>query len=166
MLKEGQELLEATSIKIGFRNIKIESGQLLVNGQPVLLKGVNRHEHHPETGHVIDKESMLKDIQLMKQLNINAVRSSHYPNDPRWYNLCDEYGLYVYDEANIESHGMGYSPQNTLGNNKLWQEAHVERVLNMARRDKNHPSIIVWSMGNEAGTGVKFSRMLQQAKGI
>lgn len=117
---------------------------------------MNRHEHDPVTAHVISPESMLKDIELMKQHNINTVRTSHYPNDPRWYDLCDQYGLYVIDEANIESHGMGYMPDRTLGNNPLFMKAHLERVRGMVERDKNHPSVIIWSMGNEAGDGVNF----------
>src|SRR5690606_16343241 len=141
--------IEATSTKIGFRTTEIKDGQLLVNGKPILLKGVNRHEHNQEYGHVVSKEDMLADIKMMKQYNINAVRTAHYPNDPLWYKLCDQYGLYVYDEANVESHGMGYNPSETLANKPEWKAAHVERILNMVERDKNHPSIIVWSMGNE-----------------
>ena len=153
---KNNSLLEATSLKIGFRTTEIKGGQLLVNGKPILLKGVNRHEHHPQFGHVVNKQTMLDDILLMKKFNINAVRTSHYPNDPLWYALCDEYGLYLYDEANVESHGMGYEPENTIANKPEWKAAHVERTSNMVKRDKNHPSIIVWSMGNEAGTGPNF----------
>lgn len=149
-------VLESTSIKIGFREVEISGGQLLINGKAVLLKGVNRHEHDPKTGHVISRESMLEDIRLMKQFNINAVRTSHYPNDPYWYQLCDKYGIYVVDEANIESHGMGYKPERTLGNNPSWKAAHLDRIRRMMERDKNHPSVIIWSMGNEAGFGVNF----------
>ena len=148
--------IEVLSSKIGFRKVEIVEGQLLINGQYVYLKGVNRHEHNPTTGHVISEESMIQDIQLMKQFNINAVRTSHYPNDPRWYELCDEYGLYVVDEPNIESHGMGYDLDKTLGNNPDWGEAHLQRTIRMLERDKNHPSIIIWSLGNEAGNGVNF----------
>jgi len=157
-------ILEIVSHKIGFRNIEIRNQQFLVNGEPVLLKGVNRHEHDPLTGHVISKESMLQDILLMKQHNINAVRTSHYPNDPYWYQLCDEYGLYVIDEANIESHGMGYSMERSLGNNPDWKEAHLERMERMIQRDKNHPSIIMWSMGNEAGPGQNFAATAELTK--
>ncbi|WP_461629193.1 beta-galactosidase, LacZ type [Labilibaculum euxinus] len=149
-------VVEATSIKIGFRTSEIKGGQLLVNGTPILLKGVNRHEHNPYFGHVVNRKNMLDDIRTMKKFNINAVRTCHYPNDPLWYELCDEYGIYLYDEANIESHGMGYEPKNTLANNPEWKSAHVERTSNMVERDKNHPSVIVWSMGNEAGTGPNF----------
>ncbi|MGJ5641252.1 glycoside hydrolase family 2 TIM barrel-domain containing protein [Formosa sp. S-31] len=150
------ELQEVIRSKIGFRTSEIKNGQLLVNGKPILLKGVNRHEHDPYFGHVVNRETMIADIKTMKAFNINAVRTSHYPNDPLWYELCDEYGLYVYDEANIESHGMGYDPEHTLANKPEWKAAHVERIVNMVKRDKNHPSIIVWSMGNEAGTGPNF----------
>lgn len=149
-------VLETTAINVGFRTTEIKKGQLLVNGQAVLLKGVNRHEHNEYYGHVVSIDDMIKDIKMMKQFNINAVRTSHYPNDPKWYELCDIYGLYVYDEANIESHGYGYKPDETLANKTEWKAAHVERTMNMLERDKNHPSIIVWSMGNEAGTGPNF----------
>ena len=120
---------------------------------------MNRHEHHLETGHVVSREAMLEDIRLMKAHNVNAVRTSHYPNDPYWYDLCDEYGLYVYDEANIESHGMGYNLDRTLGNNPDWLDAHMSRMQRMVERDRNHPSIIVWSMGNEAGNGYNFYQL-------
>ena len=127
-----------------------------MNGKPIYFKGVNRHEHDPVTGHVISRELMEDDIRLMKRFNINAVRTSHYPCDPYWYDLCDKYGLYVIDEANIESHGMGYKPERTLGNAPEWEKAHLSRIKRMVERDKNHPSIIMWSMGNEAGDGVNF----------
>jgi beta-galactosidase len=147
--------VEAVTTKIGFRTSEIKNGQLLVNGIPVLLKGVNRHEHDPYAGHVISEESMRRDIELMKQSNINAVRTCHYPDDPLWYELCDEYGLYLVDEANIESHGMGYGPES-LAKDPAWGPAHLDRVRRMVERDKNHPSIIIWSLGNEAGDGVNF----------
>jgi beta-galactosidase len=149
-------ILKTVSAKTGFRTSEIKNGQLLVNGVPVLIKGVNRHEHDPVTGHVVSIESMLDDIRIMKQHNINTVRTSHYPNDPRWYKLCDEHGLYVIDEANIESHGMGYG-ERSLAKDPSWEQAHIERVQRMVERDKNHPSIIIWSMGNEAGDGVNFT---------
>ena len=148
--------VEIVSSKVGFRKVEIREEQLLVNGVPVLIKGVNRHEHEPMTGRVVSEEYMIKDIRLMKRFNINAVRTSHYPNVPRWYELCDQYGLYVVDEANIESHGMGYDPDRTLGNNPEWKAAHLDRTISMVERDKNHPSIIIWSLGNEAGDGVNF----------
>lgn len=156
LLDESGRTVEVVSCKTGFRTVEIRGGQLLVNGIPVTIKGVNRHEHEPETGRVVSEEYMMKDIQLMKQFNINAVRTSHYPNVPRWYDLCDQYGLYVIDEANIESHGMGYRPDRTLGNNPAWQKAHLERTIRMVERDKNHPAVIIWSLGNEAGDGVNF----------
>ncbi|WP_430812555.1 MULTISPECIES: glycoside hydrolase family 2 TIM barrel-domain containing protein [unclassified Carboxylicivirga] len=150
------DLVEATSINIGFRTAEVKEGQLLVNGQPILIKGVNRHEHDEFFGHVISEQSMEEDIKLMKQFNINAVRTAHYPNDPKWYELCDKYGIYVYDEANIESHGYGYDPDETLANKPEWKAAHIERCLNMVQRDKNHPSVIVWSLGNESGAGLNM----------
>jgi beta-galactosidase len=152
----GETVTEAVSCKIGFRKVEIKDGQLRINGIPIHIKGVNRHEHEPETCRVVSEEYMRKDIQLMKKFNINAVRTSHYPNVPRWYDLCDQYGLYVVDEANIESHGMGYRPDRTLGNNPDWKLAHLERTIRMVERDKNHPSVIIWSLGNEAGDGVNF----------
>jgi beta-galactosidase len=150
------QTIEVISSRVGFRRVEIKNRQLLVNGVPVTIKGVNRHEHDPITGHVVSEERMLQDIQLMKQFNINAVRTSHYPHDPRWYDLADEYGLYIVDEANIESHGMGYRLDVTLGNNPDWEGAHLDRTMRMVERDKNHPSIIIWSLGNEAGNGVNF----------
>ena len=155
-LKKGYDILSVITDEIGFRTIKVKEGQLLVNGQPIYIKGVNRHEHDPVTGHVISRELMEEDIKLMKRFNINTVRTSHYPSDPYWYELCDKYGLYVIGEANIESHGMGYKPERTLGNKPEWLVAHLSRIKRMVERDKNHPSIIMWSMGNEAGDGVNF----------
>lgn len=165
-LRFGKEKLEVTSGYFGFREVEIKNSQLLVNGKPVLLKGVNRHEHDELTGHVISKESMLRDIQLFKLFNINAVRTSHYPNDPFWYDLCDKYGIYVVDEANIESHGMGYHPDRTLGNKPEWELAHLDRIERMMERDKNHPSVIIWSMGNEAGFGVNFKKAAEMMREI
>jgi len=148
--------VEVIASRVGFRKVEIQDGLLLVNGVPVTIKGANRHEHDPVTGHVVSEEMMLLDIQIMKQHNLNAVRTSHYPNDPRWYELADEYGLYIVDEANIESHGRGYHPDTTLGNDPAWMAAHLDRTIRMVERDKNHPSIIIWSLGNEAGNGVNF----------
>ncbi len=157
LLKDPEgKVLEVLGTRIGFRKVEIKNGQLLLNGIPIYIKGVNRHEHDPVTGHVVSLKSMLQDIKLMKRFNINAVRTSHYPNDPRWYDLCDRYGIYLVDEANIESHGMGYRPERTLGNNPLWKAAHLDRTIRMVERDKNHPSVIIWSLGNEAGDGVNF----------
>lgn len=147
--------LESTSVKIGFRSVEIKRGQLLVNGVPVTLKGTNIHETNPETGQVLTEELMRKDIELMKRFNINAVRLSHYPFPERWYELCDEYGLYVVDEANIESHGLYYG-ERSLAKFPDWELAHTDRMVRMVQRDKNHPSVIIWSMGNEAGNGVNF----------
>ncbi len=150
------KVTEATGTAFGFRTTEVRNGQLLINGRPVLFKGVDRHEHDQYKGHVVSKELMLEDIRLMKRNNINAVRTSHYPNDPYWYALCDRYGIYVIDEANIESHGMGYRPDRTLGNRPEWIDAHLDRTRRMVERDKNHPSVITWSLGNEAGNGVCF----------
>jgi beta-galactosidase len=150
------KVLEAFSAKTGFRKIEIKEGNLLVNGMRVFIKGVNRHEHDNITGHVISEESMLRDIRLMKLFNINTVRTSHYPNDSRWYELCDKYGLYVINEANIESHGMGYDADKTLAAKPEWADAHLDRTQRMFERDKNHPCIITWSLGNEAGFGNNF----------
>ncbi len=164
LYSDQDSLLEATSCKIGFRTVEIKNAQLLVNGKPVMLKGVNRHEHDPETGHVISLESMRQDIQLMKQFNINAVRTSHYPNDPRWYKLCDQYGLYVIDEANVEAHGYADQGDHNLAHNPDYQKPILERVQRMVERDKNHPSIIIWSLGNEAGDGPNFNAAYQWLK--
>lgn len=158
------KVIEKHKKKIGFRKVEVVDGVLLINAQPVLFKGVNRHEHDPVTGHVVSEESMLEDIKLMKEANINAVRTCHYPCDPRWYELCDEYGLYLIDEANIESHGMSYEPELTLGNNPEWIEAHLDRVKRMVERDKNHPSVVIWSLGNEAGDGVCFTECYKWLK--
>ncbi|MBI9019291.1 MAG: discoidin domain-containing protein [Phycisphaerae bacterium] len=146
-----QEVLKQ---KVGFRKVEIKNAQLLVNGQPIYVKGVNRHEHHPDTGHYISYESMLEDVLLMKTHNINTVRTCHYPCHPDWYDLCDEYGIFLIDETNFESHGMGYSPGVCLADVPSWQEAIMARTIGMVQRDKNHPSIIIWSLGNEAGDGV------------
>ncbi len=156
LLGDQGQVLEAIPQKVGFRKVEIKDGQLMVNGRPILIKGTNRHEHDADTGHYVTDEQMLRDVRLMKRYNLNAVRTSHYPNSPAWYDLCDQYGLYVIDEANIESHGMGYSPSRTLGNNPAWKIAHMDRTERMVERDKNHPSIIIWSLGNEAGDGVNF----------
>ena len=146
---------EKVSVNVGFRKVEIRDGQLLVNGQPVLIKGTNRHEVSARGGYVVTEEEMIRDIQIMKSLNINAVRTCHYPNDPRWYDLCDRYGLYVIDEANVESHGMGYG-EKTLAKNPAYAQAHLERNQRMVMRDFNHPSVIIWSLGNEAGFGDNF----------
>lgn len=149
-------VLEVIPQKTGFRKVEIKDGLFYVNGKAVLIKGVNRHEVDPIAGQTISKEAMLNDIQLMKQFNINAVRTCHYPNDEYWYQLCDEYGLYVVDEANNESHGIGYDITQTLANRPSWKDAHLARVQRMLERDKNHASVISWSLGNEAGNGYNF----------
>lgn len=141
--------------QVGFREVEVRDGSLLVNGRRIIVRGVNRHEHDPDHGHVVSLESMIKDIRLMKQNNINTVRNSHYPTVPAWYALCDEYGLFVIDEANIESHGMGYG-EKSLARPPEWRAAHLDRTQRMVERSKNHPSVIVWSLGNEAGDGPNF----------
>ncbi|MBN2842476.1 MAG: hypothetical protein JXM68_05265, partial [Sedimentisphaerales bacterium] len=146
---------ESTSCKVGFRTVEIKDQQVWVNGRAVEFLGANRHENDPDRGRVMAEEVMLKDILIMKQNNMNIVRNSHYPNTPRWYELCDQYGLYVMDEANIESHGMGYG-DNSPSNKPGWRAAHVDRGVRMVQRSKNHPSIIFWSLGNEAGPGENF----------
>ena len=146
---------EVIPIKVGFRKVEIRGVNLLVNGKSVYLKGVNRHEHHPTTGHYVTREQMVDELRLIKQFNINGVRTSHYPNAPIWYELCDRFGIYLVDEANIESHGMGYGKES-LANHPRYREAHVDRMRRMVERDKNHPSVIIWSMGNEAGHGPNF----------
>lgn len=150
---------------VGFRRIEIRNARLLINGQPVIIRGVNRHEHHPRTAHVVDEASMREDIRLLKQGNFNAVRNCHYPNHPRWYELCDQYGLYLVDEANLESHGMPDSPDLTLANNPQWLTAHLERIQRAVIRSKNHPSVIIWSLGNEAGHGRNFIQGYHWVKG-
>lgn len=146
---------EVIPLKVGFRKVELVHGQVLVNGQPVLFKGVNRHEIDPDEGYVISPERMLQDIRLMKEFNINAVRTCHYPNNSLWYDLCDKYGLYVVAEANIESHGMGYGDE-TLAKNPAYRKAHLERNRRNVSRNFNHPSVIFWSLGNEGGDGENF----------
>jgi beta-galactosidase len=156
LVDEGGDTAQVFAQHLGFRRVEIKGGLLLVNGNPIRFRGVNRHEHDPGTGRYVTEESMRRDVALMKQANVNAVRTSHYPNDPHWYDLADEYGLYIVDEANVESHGMGYHRDTTLGNKPAWREAHLDRTIRMVERDKNHPSILIWSLGNEAGDGVNF----------
>ncbi|HSG09738.1 MAG TPA: glycoside hydrolase family 2 TIM barrel-domain containing protein, partial [Longimicrobiales bacterium] len=158
-------ILESISTRVGFRTSEVWDGQFRINGQPVTIQGVNRHEHDPKTGHVMTEEGMLQDLRLMKAANINAIRTSHYPNDPRFYELTDSLGFYVVDEANIESHGMGYRLDRTLGNNPAWREAHLQRTIRMVERDKNHPSVVIWSLGNEGGNGENFYATYDWIKG-
>ena len=154
---DGAKTVEATAFKVGFRKVEIKNAQLLVNGKPVLIKGANRHEMNPNTGYYVTREDMVRDIQIMKELNINAVRTCHYPNSPLWYDLCDEYGIYVCDEGNVESHGMGYK-EKTLAKRADYEAAHLIRDQRMVLRDYNHPSVIYWSLGNEAGNGPNFHK--------
>jgi beta-galactosidase len=150
------EINESVSAKIGFRKIELKNSQVLVNGVAIKFKGVNMHEHNDVTGHVIDEATILKDIRTMKSNNINAMRTCHYPQQELWYEMCDKYGLYLIDEADIESHGMGYNKDVTLADKPEWEAAHLDRMQRMVERDKNHPSVIFWSMGNEAGDGNNF----------
>lgn len=163
-LKDGSgKMIESTSHKIGFRKIEITDGQLFVNGKKVYFKGVNLHEFNTHTGQVVTREVMMRNLQLMKELNINAVRTSHYPQQPLWYKLCDEYGIYLVDEANLESHGLGYGPDN-VSNFPEWHAQHMDRVIRLVERDKNHASVIFWSLGNEASNGKAFFDMYDWAK--
>lgn len=162
--------IESTSVKVGFRKVEIRDGQLMVNGKPIEVHGVNLHEHHELTGHAVDRETMLKDIRVMKQNNINAIRTSHYPQSPMMYDLCDEYGLYVVDEANVEIHGMGVvhnrpDTTNHPAYHPDWNGAIMDREMALVERDKNHPSVIVWSLGNEAGNGENFKDAYRWIKG-
>ena len=154
--EESPDSREAIAQRIGFRTVAIENGRFLINGRHVRLKGVNLHEHHHERGHVVDEATMLRDIRLMKAVNMNAVRNSHYPHQERWYELTDKHGLYVIDEANIESHGFGYDLDKTLGNKPHWMPHHMDRTERMLERSKNSPSVVIWSLGNEAGDGVNL----------
>ena len=154
-MKKGDKVTEVVPVKVGFRKVEIKNAQVLVNGQPVLFKGANRHEMDPDGGYVVSRERMLQDIQIMKKFNINAVRTCHYPDDAYWYELCDKYGIYMVAEANIESHGMGYG-ETTLAKVDSYRKAHLERNKRNVQRNFNHPSIIFWSLGNEAGYGPNF----------
>jgi len=159
-------IIEVERCAFGFRDIEMRKGALLINGQAVKLKGVNRHEHDPDTGRQVSEERMIQDIRLMKQFNINCVRLSHYPNCPRWYELCDQYGLYLVDEANVESHGTSYGRDNIPGSDPRWRRAVEDRMERMVQRDKNHPSVIMWSLGNEAGRGRNFVHMVEVAQQV
>ncbi len=150
------ETIQVLNQRVGFRSVEINGSDFLVNGKRIFLKGVNRHEHHPTNGHTLTREDMRKDMEMMKKLNVNAVRHSHYPPDPYWMELCDEFGLYVIDEANIESHGRGYDLAITFANDRQWRNAHFERIRRMYERDKNYASVVTWSLGNEAGNGVNM----------
>lgn len=161
--KTGDKVLESMKFNVGFRKVEMKGGLMLVNGQPILIKGANRHEMDPDGGYYVSYERMLQDVLRMKQLNINAVRTCHYPDDSRWYDLCDRYGLYVVAEANIESHGMGYEEQ-TLAKDARYEKAHLERNQRNVQRNYNHPSVIVWSLGNEAGYGPNFEKCYKWVK--
>lgn len=162
-LMDGKQVAEVVPQRVGFRKVEIKNAQVLVNGQPVLFKGANRHELDPVTGYVVSMDRMLEDIRVMKELNINAVRTCHYPNAPRWYELCDIYGIYMVAEANIESHGMGYGDK-TLAKEPTYEKAHLERNESNIKIYKNHPSIIFWSVGNEAGYGPNFEKAYDLVK--
>lgn len=155
-VNENGKTIESVPVKVGFRTVEIKDRQLLVNGRPVLIKGVNRHELDPDGGYVVSEERMVEDIRIMKENNINAVRTCHYPDDSKWYDLCDEYGIYVVAEANVESHGMGYG-EKTLAKDPQFALAHLQRNQRNVQRNFNHPSVIIWSLGNEAGDGPNFS---------
>jgi len=156
-LRNGQgKVIHSARCNIGFRKVEIGDARLLVNGVPVKLKGVNRHEFHTDYGQAVPVKVMLEDVRLVKQHNINAVRTAHYPNDTRWLDICDLYGLWVIDEADIESHGVSCKPGITLADRPEWRHAHLDRVQRMVIRDKNHPSVIIWSLGNEACAGPNF----------
>ena len=158
-----QGVSEVIPQRVGFRNVEIKNAQLLVNGKPVLIKGADRHEIDPDGGYIVSVERMIQDIKIMKQLNINAVRTCHYPDDPRWYDLCDEYGLYITAEANLESHGMGYD-EKSLAKFPEYLQTHIERNEGNVKTFVNHPSIIVWSLGNEAGYGINFEKTYDWVK--
>ena len=160
------KVIEVIPQKVGFRNVEIKDSRLMVNGKVILVRGVNRHEHHPETGHYVTREDMMRDIILMKKNNINAVRTCHYPNTPEWYDLCDEYGIYLVDEGNIETHGFGNNKKNRLSNSTEWTEAYLDRNRRMVLRDRNHPSVIIWSMGNESGDGQNVAAVYDWVKKI
>ncbi len=162
LLDANGQRLESEACDVGFRQVEISNGLLKLNGQPLLIRGVNRHEHHPQHGQAVDEATMRRDIELMKQHNFNAVRCSHYPNHPLWYRLCDRYGLYVVDEANIETHGM--VPMSRLADDPRWLPAMSERVTRMVARDRNHPSIIIWSLGNESGHGANHDALYRWLK--
>ncbi|MBQ5438004.1 MAG: beta-galactosidase, partial [Bacteroidales bacterium] len=162
-LKDGKNTLQTLHFPVGFRKVEIKGSDLLVNGKRIFIKGVNRHELDPDGGYVVSHERMEQDIRLMKQFNVNAVRTCHYPDDPYWYELCDKYGIYMVAEANIESHGMGYEDA-TLARDTAFLKAHIERNQRHVRRNFNHPSIIIWSLGNEAGYGPNFEACYDMVK--
>ncbi len=163
-LEQESNTLQRTALKVGFRTVKIKNGTLTINNVPIKFRGVNRHEINPDNGYVVSREQLQQEILLMKQHNINAIRTSHYPNHPDFYAMCDVLGMYVVDEANIESHGTGYHPEKTLANKDFYKKAHLDRTKRMVERDKNHPSVIMWSLGNEAGDGTSFMATYEWCK--
>jgi beta-galactosidase len=162
LLAKNEDIIDVERTSVGFRSVQMIDGQLCVNGQPLLIRGVNRHEHDAKHGHAVTKQGMLEDVRLLKQLNFNAVRTAHYPNHPYFYELCDQYGLYVVDEANLETHGM--RPCSTLSDDPVWLNAYMERMVRLVLRDRNHPSVIIWSLGNESGLGSNHHAMYQWTK--
>ncbi|ACT00346.1 glycoside hydrolase family 2 TIM barrel-domain containing protein [Paenibacillus sp. JDR-2] len=165
IVDQHNHVVETVAQRVGFRKIEVKDGQFLVNGKAILLKGVNRHDHHPDTGRTVTLSTMIQDVIMMKQYNINAVRTAHYPNDPRFYDVCDEYGLYVMEETDLETHG--FEPLGNisrLSDDPAWQDAYVDRIRRMVERDKNHPSILFWSLGNESGFGCNFRAMSEWCK--
>ena len=164
-LYDGKKVVEEFQSHIGIWKCEIDGNVFKFNGQPVKLKGVNRHEHHPRTGRLVDRETMEKDLRLMKQANINMIRTAHYPNSPLFYELCDRYGFYVMDEANQESHDYGLG-NKILGDNPEWTLAHVDRALALVQRDKNHPCVVFWSLGNEGGAGRNMQTMADTIQAI
>ena len=166
LISSSGEVLEVISSRVGFREVEIKNGQLLFNGKAIDIKGTNRHEFDPDRGRAVSRESMIRDIILMKRLNVNAVRTSHYPNDPEFYSLCDEYGLYVMDEANIESHELWAVRRYYIAEKPEWKDAWVDRGVRLVLRDRNHPSIFSWSMGNETGWGPNFDAMYKAMKAL
>lgn len=165
ILRQGQSVVETIHWRFGVKKVTVDGELFRINGKLVKLKGVNRHEHHPRTGRFVDRRTMVRDIELMKQANINMVRTSHYPNDPYFYELCDIYGIYVMDEANQESHGFGIG-NRIMGEDPAWEAAHVDRIVSVVERDKNHTSVFVWSLGNEGGRGRNFKAMAEAAQKI
>ena len=161
---DGKHAIEAAAFDVGFRSVELRNKQVLINGQAVLFKGVNRHEMHPNRGYHLTIEDMERDIRTLKELNINAVRTCHYPDDPRWYDLCNRYGIYLVSEADVETHGYGYGPQ-CLAKHEEYLHSHLERNQRMVLRGFNHPSIVVWSLGNEAGNGINFHKCYDWIKG-
>ena len=163
------EVIEVVPVRVGFRQVEMKGGNLLVNGVAIKFKGVNRHEHHPDLGRAVPMETMVQDILLMKRHNVNAVRTSHYCDDPRWYDLCDYYGIYLIDECDLETHGFAVAPTNWKGNppaDPKWEAALVDRMVRMVERDKNHPSLIMWSLGNEADFGINHEAMAKRTREI